>query len=211
MGESKRATIAAKASPGPWKDGRAIRGPVTRPIGTHGCTLVNMLTDDDAACLVAARNALPALLAVAEAARAVSWHGMVGPSAAGMELAVLGLFIAPELLERPQARLRLARALDAGFAVVEEHLADGGICAECGEPCGHTELDAVKVLPAVAAKYSDLTGANEPTRTDVRGAIAVFVLSAEVQERVARFTEAQRSAFQHDVAMLVEAVETEVE
>lgn len=99
-----------------------------------------------------------------------------------------------KLLERPRARLRIARALDSGIAWVEDALDTEARCKECGEYCGHGPLDAIGKLPALADKYAALTGANEPTAAklehsgrvavehDVSPALAAAMASGDVRE-----------------------------
>jgi hypothetical protein len=71
------------------------------------------------------------------------------------------------LLQRPHARLRIARALDAGLSVAEDALETGGVglfCEKCNERCGHKDTSVLGQLPGLADRYAKLTGADEPTR-----------------------------------------------
>ena len=76
-----------------------------------------------------------------------------------------------DFLKRETARLRLARAFEAGMSVIEDAIEEEALCQVCSLPCGHSSLEAVSKLPALADKYAALTGANEPTRANVAVAV----------------------------------------
>ena len=114
-----------------------------------------------------------------------------------------------KLLERPTARLRLGRALDAGISVAERALADesGATCKHCGERCGHESLAAVAAVATVADRFAALTGANEPARSDTRTTVNVLVTSPEwlaVRGRLLAALEAHPEARVAVVAALTE-------
>ncbi len=102
------------------------------------------------------------------AALAAEWGGAAGPLAIStVENYTAEAARLSRLLARPQARLRLARALDAGMSLVERdlRLAEEG-AGRCFE-CGRSDLDAAGKLPALGEKYAALTGANEVTKHEV--------------------------------------------